>query len=619
VSVGVWEQPASLKIFKIKWYVEGSIMSTAVIANTTKRASGGGFLIEDVLPEDIFTPEDFSSEQKQIAQVASDFAQEKIFPRTQEIEEKKFDVSRSLMRQAGELGLLGADVPEEYGGLGLDKVTSALIADRMAVSGSFTVTYSAHVCIGTLPLIWYGTPQQKEKYLAKLASGEWIAAYALSESSAGSDAMNIRTQAKLSPDGKHYLLNGEKMWISNAGIASLFTVFAKIDGEKFTAFLIEAGTPGLTIGAEEHKLGIRGSSTCPLILEDCKVPVENLLGEAGKGHHIAFNVLNVGRYKLAAVAVGGARKAFRDGIRYAKERIAFGKSITDFGLVQEKIADSAAGIYAGESLVYRTVGSIDAALSGLDKTSPTFVRDVQKGIEEFAVECSILKVWGSEMVERVVDQMLQLYGGYGYVEEFPAERSYRDARINKIFEGTNEINRLIITGWMIKRALQGRLALLPAIKRVMDEVTAGPGTRTVYEGPLADERALLVSAKKLGLFCAGAASQKYGNDLENQQEVMGALADILMEALTLESTILRTEKMDGRNPLAIKLAKYYTARSFRIVETAAERVIGTVAEGDMLRTQMAIFRRLAKHEPVNTVPLGREIAVAMVEAGRYTL
>jgi butyryl-CoA dehydrogenase len=594
-------------------------MSTTVTANTPKRASGGSFLIEDLLPENTFTPEDFSAEQKQIAQMTIDFVEEEILPRVSEIEKKNFEVSRSLMRQAGELGLLGVDVPEEYGGLELDKVTSAIIAEKIGVSGSFSVTFSAHAGIGTLPLTWYGTTQQKEKYLAKLASGEWIAAYALSESSAGSDAMNIRTQATLSPDGEHYILNGEKMWISNAGMANLFTVFAKIDGEKFTAFLIEAGTPGLTVAAEEHKLGIRGSSTCPLMIEDCKVPVENLLGEAGKGHHIAFNVLNVGRYKLAAAAIGGARKSFRDGVRYAKERIAFGKSITSFGLVQEKIADSAAGIYAGEALIYRTVGAIDAALSGLDKTSPSFFQDVQKQIEEFAVECSILKVWGSEMLDRVVDQMLQLHGGYGYVEEFPAERSYRDARINRIFEGTNEINRLIITGWMIKRASQGELALLPAIKRVMDEVMGGPGTRTVYEGPLAEERALLASAKKLGLFCAGAASQKYGNDLADQQEVMGALADILIEALTLESTILRTEKMAGRSPLAIKITKYYAASSFRIVETAAERVLAAVSEGDMLRTQMAIFRRLAKHEPVNTVTLGREISAAMVEAGHYAL
>jgi butyryl-CoA dehydrogenase len=596
-------------------------MSAAVAANPSKRVSGGSFLIEDLLPGDIFTPEDFSLEQKQIAQTTIDFAEEKILPLTDEIEEKNFEASRSLMRQAGELGLLSVDVPEEYGGLELDKVTSALIAENVSVSGSFTVTFSAHVGIGTLPLVWYGTAPQKEKYLPRLASGEWIAAYALSESSAGSDAMNIRTHATLSPDGEHYLLNGEKMWISNAGMASLFTVFAKVDGDKFSAFLIEAGTPGLTVGAEEHKLGIRGSSTCPLNLADCKVPVENLLGEIGKGHHIAFNILNVGRYKLAASAIGGARKSFRDGVRYAKGRTAFGKLITGFGLVQEKIADSAAAIYVGEALLYRTVGAIDAALSGLDKTSASFTRDVQNQIEEFAIECSILKVWGSEMLERVVDQMLQLHGGYGYVEEFPAERAYRDARINKIFEGTNEINRLIISGWMIKRALQGRLALLPAIKlvmdNVMDKVTAGSAMGIGRDGALADERVLLAGAKKLGLFCAGVASQKYGNDLTEQQEILGALADILLEVFALESGILRTEKMFGRNQLAINMTKYYAARSIRVIETAAERVLGAVAEGDTLRTYMAIFRRLAKRDPVNTVSLGRDIATAMVEAGRY--
>lgn len=594
-------------------------MATAVAPNTAKRASGGSFLIEDLLPEDVFTPEDLSHEQRQIAETTESFAEDRILPSVREIEAKNFEVTRTLMREAGELGLLGVDVPEEYGGLELDKVTSALIADKIGVCGSFAVTFSAHVGIGTLPLVWYGTAQQKEKYLPKLASGEWIAAYALSESSAGSDAMNIRTRAVLSEDGMQYVLNGEKMWISNAGIASLFTVFAKIDGEKFTAFLIEAGTAGLTVAREEHKLGIRGSSTCALILNDCRVPVENVLGEVGKGHHIAFNILNVGRYKLAASAIGGARTSFRSGIQYAKERIAFGKPITAFGLVQEKIAECAAGIYAGEALVYRTVGAIDAALSQLDKSSATYTQDVQKSIEEFAVECSILKVWGSEMVERVVDHVLQMHGGYGYVEEFPAERSYRDARINKIFEGTNEINRLITTGWMIKRAMQGRLALLPAIQRVMDEVMAGPSARNTDEGPLAGERALLTSAKKLSLFCAGAASQKFGNDLAEQQEIMGALADMLIEVLVLESAILRTEKMSGRNPLAVDMTKYYAVRAFRVVQAAAERVIGAAAEGDMLRTQMAIFRRLAKHDPIDSVAIGRRIAAAMVGAGRYTI
>ena len=594
-------------------------MTVEAVATTAKRVSGGSFLVEDLTPEAIFTLEDLSVEQKQIAGLAADFAEQKILPQIHEIEAKNFDVSRALMRELGELGLLGIDVPEEYGGMELDKVTSAVAIQNLSIAGSFSVTVSAHVSIGTLPLVWYGTEQQKKKYLPKLASGEWIAAYALSESSAGSDAMNIRTRATLTPDGKHYLLNGEKMWISNAGMASLFTIFAKIDGEKMTAFLVEAGTPGLTVGSEEHKLGIRGSSTCPLVLADCKVPVENLLGQPGKGHQIAFNVLNVGRYKLASSAVGGARNSLRDGIRYGKERIAFGKPITSFGLIQEKIAQSGSEIYAIESVSYRVVGAIDAALAELDKKSPTFTQDVQRCIEEFAVECSILKFSGSEMLERVVDRTMQMHGGYGYVEEYPAERSYRDARINKIFEGTNEINRLITTGWMIKRAMQGTLPLLPAIKKVMDEVMAGPSSRVSYEGTLADERALLASAKKIALFCSGAASQKFGNDLAEQQEVMGALADILSEVLALESCILRAEKMNAQNSIAVKLTKYYAERSFRIIEASAQRVLSAVAEGDMLRTQMTILRRLTKHDPVNSIALGREIAAAMVEAGRYKL
>jgi alkylation response protein AidB-like acyl-CoA dehydrogenase len=593
-------------------------MSTSA-SPAPRRVSGGSFLIEDIGPQDIFTLEDLSDVQRQIERTTVDFAEKEVQPQIAAIESKNFDVIRSLLRKAGEIGLMSVDVPEAYGGLEMDKVTSALIADKIAICGSFSVAFSAHVGIGTLPLVWYGSAQQKEKYLAKLASGEWVAAYALSESSSGSDAMNIRTQAKLSPDGKHYLLNGEKMWTSSAGIANLFTVFAKIDGEKFSAFLIEAGTPGLTVGPEEHKLGIRGSSTCPLILTDCQVPVENLLGEAGKGHHIAFNILNVGRYKLGAAAIGGAKYALRDGIRYARERIAFSKPITSFGLVQQMIAESGAAIYAGESLVYRVVGAIDRSLAELDKTAPNLTQEIQQRIEEYAVECSVIKVWCSEMLDGVVDRMLQLHGGYGYVEEYPAERAYRDARINRIFEGTNEINRLIITGWMMKRAMQGRLALLPAIQRVMDEVLAGPAAREEHPGELANQHSLLANAKKLSLFCAGAASQKFGNRLADEQEIMGALADMMMEVLVLESTILRTEKMQGHNPLAVKMAKYYAARSFRIVEAAAERVLSAVAEGDLLRTHMTIFRRLTKHDPENTVALGREIATAMTEAGRYTL
>jgi alkylation response protein AidB-like acyl-CoA dehydrogenase len=586
---------------------------------TAMRIQGGSFLLEDARPDDIFTLEDLSDTQQQIAQTTTEFAENEILPNISRIESKDFAFTRALLQKAGELGLMSIDVPEQYGGLELDKVTSALVADKIAVCGSFSVAFSAHVGIGTLPLVWYGTAEQKQRYLPKLASGEWIASYALSEASSGSDAMNIRTQAVLAPDGRHYILNGEKMWISNAGMANLFTVFAKIDGEKFSAFLIEAGTPGLSVGAEEHKLGIRGSSTCALVLSDCKVPVENLLGEAGKGHHIAFNTLNVGRYKLGSAAVGGAKIAFRNGVRYARDRKAFGKPISSFGLVQQMIANSATGIFAGECAVYRVIGAIDASLAAMDKNAPNLSLETQKRIEEFAVECSILKVWCSEMLDRLVDDMLQVHGGYGYVEEFPAERSYRDSRINRIFEGTNEINRLIISGWMLKRAMQGRLALMPAIQRVMDEVMSGPVAREEQTGELAAARTMLASGKKLALFCAGAASQRFGTTLADEQEVMAALADILIEVLVLESCILRTEKMQGARRLPVTMTRYYAAHAFGVMQSAAETILSAAAEGDMLRTQMAIFRRLTKHEPENTVVLGREIAAAMIDAGRYTM
>jgi butyryl-CoA dehydrogenase len=475
-----------------------------------------------------------------------------------------------------------------------------------------------------LPIVWYGTAAQKQKYLPKMTTGEWIGAYALSESSSASDAMNSRTRAVLSADGKHYVLNGEKMWISNSGFADVFTVFAKVDGEKFTAFLIERNTPGFTVGPEEHKLGIRGSSTCPLILADCHVPVENVLGEIGKGHHIAFNILNIGRFKLGAACVGGARNGLNHAIGYAKERKAFGKSIADFGLIQEKLAESAAGIYAGEALTYRTIGMIDAALAGIDSTAEGSAREIQKRIEEYAVECSILKVWGSEMLDTVVDHVVQIYAGYGYVEEYPAERAYRDARINRIFEGTNEINRLIITGWLMKRAMTGQLALLPAIKKIMDEVMSGPSATEEREGPLAAEWQMLAAARKLTLFAAGAASQKYMQALADQQEIMGALADCITEVYALESCILRAEKLRGARgeaaaKQAVAMTRYYAAKAMQTVELSTRKVIAAVAEGDMFRTQMAILRRLAKHEPANTIALGRQIAGHVISAGRYSL
>jgi butyryl-CoA dehydrogenase len=591
---------------------------------TATRLKGGAFLIEESQPRDVFTPEDFSDEHRQIAKTAAEFTLNEVIPAAAAIEAKDFAVTTGLLRKAGGLGLMAVDIPEAYGGLEMDKVTSAVVAESITNLASFATAFSAHSGIGTMPVVWYGTEAQKRKYLPKLATGEWLGAYALSESSSASDALNCRTRAVLSEDGRHYVLNGEKMWITNAGFADLFTVFAKIDGEKFSAFLIERNTPGLTVGAEEHKLGIRGSSTCPLVLIDCQVPVENLLGEAGKGQHIAFNILNIGRFKLGAACVGGARNALQQAIQYAKERKAFGKSICEFGLIQEKLAQSAAGIYAGEAMVYRTIGMIDTSLAGVDMHAEGASREIQKRIEEYAVECSILKVWGSEMLDMVVDHVVQIYGGYGYVEEYPAERAYRDARINRIFEGTNEINRLIITGWMMKRAMAGQLPLLAAIKKLMDEVMSGPVADGGYEGPRAGARKMLANAKKLALFAAGSASQKYMTNLADQQELMGALADCIMEVYAMESAILRAEKLLAAKGApaakqAVALAQFYAAKAFETVELSSRKVIAAVAEGDMLRTQMAILRKLAKYDPPDTVDLGRRIARHVIESGRYTL
>ncbi len=533
------------------------------------------------------------------------------------------EASRELLKKAGELGLSGVEIPEAYGGLEMDKVTAAVIADHIAKYAGFATTWGAHSGIGLLPIVYFGTEEQKKKYLPRLATGELVGAYALSESTSGSDAMNCRTRAELSADGKHYILNGEKMWITNAGFADLFTVFAKID-DKFSAFLIERTFPGFSVGAEEHKMGIRGSSTCPIILNDCKVPVENLLGEIGRGHVIAFNILNIGRFKLGAMCVGGGRVSLENAIGYAKQRKAFGKVIADFGLVREKIANMATLLYVGESLVYRTVGMMDVALGEVDKTSADAIKETRKAIEEYAVECSIIKVWGSEMVDYIVDESLQIYAGYGFVEEYPAERAYRDARINRIFEGTNEINRLIITGFLLKRAMSGQLPLMPAIKKLMDEVLSGPSMSDDLEGSLAEERKLVGQAKKLGLFAAGAATQKYMQAIQDQQEIMGAIADMTIESYAMESAVLRAQKIaetkgEAAAALPIAMTRVYLTQAMEKVESAAKKVIAAVADGDMLRTQLAILRRLAKYEPFNTIELRQQIAQKVIERGKYTL
>ena len=595
----------------------------ATVTNSaTPKVAGGSFLLETRQAQEVFTPEDFSEQHRLIAQTAEEFAQNEIIPNIEKMEHKDFTVVRQLLKKAGELGLSGVEIPEAYGGLEMDKVTAAVIADHIAKYAGFATTWGGHTGIGTLPIVYFGTEEQKKKYLPRLAAGEMVGAYALSEATSGSDALNCRARAVLGPDGKSYILNGEKMWITNAGFADLFTVFAKVDGEKFTAFLVERTFPGFSVGTEEHKMGIRGSSTCPIILNDCLVPAENLLGDIGKGHLIAFNILNVGRFKLGAMCVGGARSSLDNAVGYAKQRKAFGKVIADFGLVREKLANMAALIYVGEALVFRTVGMMDMALGLVDKSADDSARLTLKAIEEYAVECSIIKVWASEMVDYVVDETVQIYGGYGFVEEYPAERAYRDARINRIFEGTNEINRLIITGFLLKRAMTGQLPLMAAIKRLMDEVLSGPSPNDEVEGPLAEERKLVAAAKKIGLFAAGAATQKYMQQIEQQQEIMGAIADMVIEVYAMESALLRTMKSvasrgEAAGQLSLAMTRLYCAQAMEKIESAARRTITAVGEGDTLLTQLAILRRLAKHNPYNTIGLRQEIAQAIVDRGSY--
>lgn len=592
-----------------------------VSAVPKKKTAGGSFLLQEATIEEVFTPEDFSEQHQLIAQTTEEFADNEIGPAEEKIESKDWSITRELLKKASDLGLTSVDVPEEYGGVEMDKVTSAIIADRISKSGSFSVSFGGHVGIGTLPIVYFGTEDQKKKYLPKLASGEWVGAYALSESSSGSDALNCRTKAVLSADGKHYVLNGEKMWITNAHFADLFILFAKVDGEKFTAFIVEKDFPGFSVGAEEHKMGIRGSSTAPLILNDCQVPVENVLGEIGRGHVIAFNILNVGRFKLAAFCVGGARTALQSSIKWAKERKAFGKTIADFGLIREKIAQMAVGVYVGESMVYRTVGMMDIALGEVDKNSADAGKLIRDAIEEYAVECSLLKVWGSEMLDMVVDEQVQIYGGYGFVEEYPAERAYRDARVNRIFEGTNEINRMLVVDRLTRNAMSGKLPLMAAIKKLTDEIMGGPSTDE-FDGALAEERKAVANAKKLSLFCAGVAIQKYMMGLKDHQEVLAALADLVTECYAMDSALARAKKVlathgDTAAKLPLSMAQIYIHYALDRVSTAAKKVFAEVAEGDMLRTYMTILRRLTKNEPVNVIALQEQVATRTIEAGKY--
>jgi alkylation response protein AidB-like acyl-CoA dehydrogenase len=584
---------------------------------------GGSFLIEARSPGDVFTPEDTTDQHKLIAQTAQEFIDQEIVPRTQEIEEKKPGVLRELLRKAAEVGLSTTDVPQKFGGLELDKVSSIIVAEKMARNGSWATTVGAQAGIGILPIAFFGTDEQKARYVPKLASAEWVGAYSLSEASSASDALNVKTTAVLSPNGKHYNLNGTKMWVTNGGIADVYVVFAKVDGEKFTAFIVERGFAGVSAGAEEHKMGIRGSSTTPLSLENVPVPVENLLGEIGRGHLIAFNILNVGRLKLGAGCVGACKDLLLESLKWAKEREAFGRRIAEFGLIKEKLGEMAARTFAIESISYRTTGMIDSLLQGIDQGAPTAPKQIMEALQEYAVECSILKVLGTETLHYVADETVQIFGGYGFSSDYEVERTYRDQRVNRIFEGTNEIIRLLITDMLMKRSMKGQLALIPAARKLLDEILGmGAGEELLDDQPLGEETKLVEGAKKVALLVAGSAVERFMMALEKEQEVIGALSNLVMDVYAMESVLLRTLKKLSTSAPETCAAEVAATRVFIYdacdrMEVEARRALARIAEGDTLRTQLAVLRRFLRRTPPDTIGLRRRVADRALELNRY--
>src|ERR671921_233406 len=548
----------------------------SAVAEQKKLVKGGAFLIEERTPEEIFTPEDFTEEHRMIADTTRQFIDNEVVTRIDELEKHDWKLARELVAKAADLGLIGANIPEEFGGLGLDQTSGALIGENIGRSASFATTLGAESGIGLLPIVYFATDAAKQKYLPKIASGELITAYALTEAGSGSDAMAAKATARLSADGKEYILNGEKMWITNGGFADIFIVFAKVDGDKFSAFIVER-QPGLTSGAEEHKMGIKGSSTTALVLSDVRTPVENLLGEVGKGHKIAFNVLNIGRFKLGAMCVGGMKLMVHESVRYANERHQFGKSISSFGAIKAKLAEMAIRTWVGEAMTYRTVGLIESAIG--DTKDP----DAKlRSIEEYAAECSIIKVALSEYCDFVADEMVQIYGGYGYSADYPAERAYRDSRINRIFEGTNEINRMLIPGMLMKRAMAGKLALLPAAQKLMQEVLE-PSMPSFDEDEsvLAAEMKLAQNAKKVALLTLGTAAQKYMMALAEQQEVLIGASNIIMDVFAMESAILRAQKLaaaQGEDAAALHLdmVRVFCNDAVERVEAEAKNTLAAV-------------------------------------------
>ncbi|MGG0938542.1 acyl-CoA dehydrogenase family protein [Brevibacillus centrosporus] len=592
------------------------------MADTKELIRGGSFLIDAGSADDVFVPEEYTEEQKMIAKTTEDFIHNEVRPHLEELENHHFDISVRLLKEAGELGLLAGDVPEKYEGLGLDKVSTALVTEKFALARGFALSYGAHVGIGSLPIVYFGNDDQKRRYLPDLASGARIAAYCLTEPGSGSDALGAKTTATLSADGTHYLLNGEKQWITNAGFADVFIVYAKVDGEKFTAFIVERTFPGVSFGAEEKKMGIKSSSTRTVILQDVAVPVENVLGEVGRGHVIAFNILNVGRYKLAVGAVGSAKHALSIATSYAKDRKQFKTPIANFTLIKNKLANMALKTYAAESSVYRTVGMFDTALSLLGEKVDEG-QEVAKAIADYAIECSINKVFATEVLDYCVDEGVQIHGGYGFMSEYEIENMYRDSRINRIFEGTNEINRLLIPDTLVKKAMKGELPLLQAAATLQQELMSYY-PQEIEDAPLAAEKHLLDMTRKIILMVAGSALMKYQQAISKEQELLAFAADMLIELYAMDSVVKRTEKAIAAGGLEneqqkLDLTVGYVQEAFDRVEAWAKEALAAMEEGDDLRLRLSILKKLTRRTPVNTVHLKRAIADRVIEAGGYVL
>jgi alkylation response protein AidB-like acyl-CoA dehydrogenase len=594
-------------------------MVTSVLSKPA--AKGGSFLLDSSAPQDIFTPADLTDDQKLIGQTAEEFVVKEALPQVKDLEAKKPGLMAELTRKAAELGLMSGGTPEQYGGAGLDKIATTILTEKISIYGGFATTHGAHAGIGTLPIVYFGTEEQKRKYLPKLASGEYIGAYCLSEPQAGSDAQNSLTRAELNKEGTHYILNGQKMWITNGGFADLFIVFAKVAGEKLTAFIVEKAFPGCKPGNEEHKMGIHGSSTTPIFLENCRVPKENLLHEIGRGHIVAFNVLNAGRFTLGASCVGGSKYVLMSASKYSKERKAFGKSIGEFGLMKEKLAEMAIRMLAVESMIYRSAGYMEATMQAASGSGDR-TQNTMKVLEEYAIESSIAKVYGSEMLDFVVDEAVQIFGGYGFHEDYPVCRAYRDSRVNRIFEGTNEINRMLIIQMLMKRAMGGQLPLIPAAMKLADEILAGSSYEETPEGVLAEESRSVANSKKIFLQAAGGAMQKYREKLADEQELIGALANIVMEIYAMESSLLRaqksaTNKGETAASVMIDATRVFISDAAERIDHEAKRALAAVHQGDMLTTQLAVLKRFGKRPAVDTIALRRRVAAAVQSQDRY--